>query len=277
MLADHPFLPKTSRLVLADYVTMDSGTGCVHTAPGFGADDYQTCKRYGHGHGGACGRPGPPHRLRRQVRRAEDRGVQPHHPGGYEGRAARCLPAEDIVHSYPHCWRCKNPIIFRATPQWFCSVETFKDEACAACDQVRWVPAWGQDRMKAMVRERADWCISRQRRWGLPIPVFYCNDCGKPIATDETIGDHLRPLCRSEGSNAWFAKDAAEILPDGFTCPHCGKASGFTKEDGHPGRLVRLRLHPLGLHEERTRGFWPADVYLEGAGPVPRLVPVRLC
>ena len=94
---------------------------------------------------------------------------------------------EDIVHSYPHCWRCKHPIIFRATPQWFCSVDSFKEEAVAACDDVRWVPGWGIDRMKSMIRERNDWCISRQRRWGLPIPVFYCADCGKPIVTDETI------------------------------------------------------------------------------------------
>mgnify|MGYP000193536862 CR=1 FL=1 len=175
--------------------------------------------------------------------------------------------AEDIVHSYPHCWRCKNPIIFRATPQWFCSVETFKDEACAACDQVRWVPAWGLDRMKAMVRERADWCISRQRRWGLPIPVFYCNDCGKPIATDETIGI-ISDLFAAEGSNAWFAKDAAEILPAGFTCPHCGKASGFTKEEDTLDGWFDSGSSPPGLHEEGPGVLARRRVH-GGAGPVP--------
>ena len=111
------------------------------------------------------------------------------------------LASEDIVHSYPHCWRCKSPIIFRATPQWFCSVESFKDEACAAADEVRWVPKWGIDRMKSMIRERSDWCISRQRRWGLPIPVVYCKDCGKPVVTDETI-ETISKLFGAEGSNA---------------------------------------------------------------------------
>ena len=123
-----------------------------------------------------------------------------------------------LVDRYPHCWRCKSPIIFRATPQWFCSVESFKDEACAAADDVRWVPGWGIDRMKSMIRERTDWCISRQRKWGLPIPVVYCKDCGKPICTDETIAA-ISALFEKEGSNAWFSKEASEILPDGFTCP----------------------------------------------------------
>ena len=261
MLADHPFLPKTSRLVLADYVTMDSGTGCVHTAPGFGADDYQTCKRYGMD----------------MVVPVDDQGRHTDYAGKYAGmvveesnpvilkdmkESGALLASEEIVHSYPHCWRCKHPIIFRATPQWFCSVDAFKDEACAACDDVRWVPGWGIDRMKSMIRERADWCISRQRRWGLPIPVVYCKDCGKPVVTDETIAA-ISEMFGKEGSNAWFDKDPADFLPAGMTCPHCGGKSGFEKEtDTLDGWFDSGSTHYASM--KRDQNFWPADMYLEG-------------
>ena len=261
MLADHPFLPKTSRLVLADYVTMDSGTGCVHTAPGFGADDYQTCKRYGMD----------------MVVPVDDQGRHTDYAGKYAGmvveesnpvilkdmkESGALLASEEIVHSYPHCWRCKKPIIFRATPQWFCSVDAFKDEACAACEDVRWVPTWGKDRMRSMILERTDWCISRQRRWGLPIPVFYCKECGKPICTPETI-DAVSRLFEEKGSNAWFEMTAEEILPEGFTCPHCGKSAGFEQEsDTLDGWFDSGSTHFASM--ERTQGFWPATMYLEG-------------
>ncbi len=261
MLADHPFLPKTSRLVNAEYVTMDSGTGCVHTAPGFGADDYQTCKRYG----------------MEMVVPVDDRGRHTDYAGKYAGlttdesnpviledmkESGALFASEDITHSYPHCWRCKHPIIFRATPQWFCSVDAFKEEACAAADDVRWVPEWGIDRMKSMIRERADWCISRQRKWGLPIPVFYCKDCGKPIVTDETIGA-ISSLFGEKGSNAWFELAAEEILPAGFACPHCGKSSGFEKEeDTLDGWFDSGSTHFASM--KRDQGWWPATMYLEG-------------
>ena len=176
--------------------------------------------------------------------------------------AGSLFASEEIVHSYPHCWRCKKPIIFRATPQWFCSVDSFKDEACAACDDVRWVPGWGIDRMKSMIRERADWCISRQRRWGLPIPVFYCADCGKPVCTDETI-EAVSALFAEKGSNAWFEMDAADILPKGFACPHCGKSAGFTKEeDTLDGWFDSGSTHFAAM--KKDQGFWPATMYLEG-------------
>ena len=261
MLAQHPFLDKTSQLCTAEYVTMDSGTGCVHTAPGFGADDYQTCKRYN----------------MEMVVPVDDRGRHTDYAGKYAGmstdesnpviladmkESGMLFASEDIVHSYPHCWRCKHPIIFRATPQWFCSVDSFKDAAMAACDDVRWIPGWGIDRMKSMIQERADWCISRQRRWGLPIPVFYCADCGKPICTDETIAA-VSKLFGEKGSNAWYETEAAEILPQGFQCPHCGKAAGFTKEeDTLDGWFDSGSTHFASM--QKDQGFWPATVYMEG-------------
>ena len=261
MLASHPFLPKTSRLVLADYVTMDSGTGCVHTAPGFGADDYETCKRYG----------------MEMVVPVDDQGRHTDYAGKYAGMLTdesnsiiledmkdngSLFASEDIIHSYPHCWRCKQPIIFRATPQWFCSVDSFKDEAIAACNDVRWVPAWGKDRMRSMILERTDWCISRQRRWGLPIPVFYCKDCGKPICTPESI-EAVATLFEKEGSNAWFDMAAEDILPKGFTCPHCGASAGFEKEtDTLDGWFDSGSTHFAAM--ERDQGFWPSTMYMEG-------------
>ena len=261
MTAQHPFLDRDSLLVMADYVTMDSGTGCVHTAPGFGADDYQTCRRYDMD----------------MIVPVDDQGRHTDYAGKYAGlkteesnpiilndmkESGALFASEDIVHSYPHCWRCKHPIIFRATPQWFCSVDGFKDEAIAACENVRWLPAWGKDRMGAMIRERADWCISRQRRWGLPIPVFYCKDCGKPVCTPESI-EAVAELFEKEGSNAWFDRDAADILPKGFTCPHCGKSAGFDKEtDTLDGWFDSGSTHFAAM--ERDQGFWPATMYIEG-------------
>ena len=260
MLASHPFLPKTSRLVLADYVTMDSGTGCVHTAPGFGADDYLTCKRYGMD----------------MVVPVDDQGKHTDYAGKYAGLGTEesnpiilndmkdsgvLFASEDIVHSYPHCWRCKHPIIFRATPQWFCSVDSFKEEAVKACENVRWLPAWGQERMASMIRERADWCISRQRRWGLPIPVFYCTDCGKPVCTDESI-ESVAAIFEEHGSNAWFEREPEELLPQGFKCPHCG-GTHFTKEtDTLDGWFDSGSTHFAAM--KRDQGFWPANMYMEG-------------
>ena len=260
MLASHPFLPKSSRLLLADYVTMDSGTGCVHTAPGFGADDYQTCMRYGI----------------EMVVPVNDQGRHTEYAGKYAGmktdesnpvilqdmkESGMLFASEDIIHSYPHCWRCKSPIIFRATPQWFCSVDSFKEEAIAACENVRWLPEWGKERMGAMIRERADWCISRQRRWGLPIPVFYCEDCKKPVCTEESI-ESVASIFEKKGSNAWFDLDASDLLPDGFVCPHCG-GNHYTKEtDTLDGWFDSGSTHYAAM--KRDQGFWPSDMYIEG-------------
>ena len=259
MKAQHPFIDRESLVVNADYVTMDSGTGCVHTAPGFGADDYVTCCRYNI----------------ETIVPVDDRGYQTKDAGKFAGmyyaesntailedmkESGALFASEDIEHEYPHCWRCKSPIIFRATPQWFCSVDAFKEEAVKACEDVRWLPVWGGERMVQMIRERADWCISRQRKWGLPIPVFYCEDCGEVICNPETI-DRVSAIFGEKGSNAWFDMEASELLPKGFVCPKCGKTH-FTKETNTlDGWFDSGSSHFSVLRDEE----WPADVYLEGA------------
>ncbi len=262
MTAQHPFLDRKSVVVNADYVTMDSGTGCVHTAPGFGADDYQTCRRYNID----------------IIVPVDDRGYQTEDAGKFAGmyyaasneailedmkESGALLASEEIEHEYPHCWRCKSPIIFRATPQWFCSVESFKDLAAEACKDVTWLPAWGEERMVQMIRERADWCISRQRHWGLPIPVFYCDECKKPVCNDETVAA-VSKLFGEKGSNAWFELEANEILPEGFVCPHCGKAYGFTKETNTLDGWFDSGSSHYAVLKARPELSWPSDIYLEG-------------
>ncbi|MDD6265448.1 MAG: isoleucine--tRNA ligase [Clostridia bacterium] len=260
MKTRHPFLDRESVLVCAEYVTMDSGTGCVHTAPGFGADDYVTCKRYNID----------------IIVPVDDKGYQTKEAGKYEGlyyeksneviladmkESGALFAAEEIVHQYPHCWRCKNPIIFRATPQWFCCVDAFKDAAAKAAQEVNWMPSWGKDRMVSMIRERADWCISRQRRWGLPIPVFYCKSCGKVICDDSTI-DTVAKLFTEKGSNAWFDLDAKDLMPTGYRC-ECG-CHEFEKEiDTLDGWFDSGSTHFSVI--EPLEGQWPADLYFEGA------------
>ncbi len=259
MTAQHPFLDRESLVVNADYVTMDSGTGCVHTAPGFGADDYVTCRRYGMD----------------IIVPVDDRGYQTKDAGKFAGmyyaesneailadmkETGALFASEEIEHEYPHCWRCKSPIIFRATPQWFCSVDAFKEDAVKACEDVRWLPVWGGERMVQMIRERADWCISRQRKWGLPIPVFYCEDCGEVICDEATI-DSVSAIFGEKGSNAWFDLDATELLPKGYVCPKCGKTHFVKEANTLDGWFDSGSSHFAVLEDHE----WPASVYLEGA------------
>ena len=261
MTAEHPFLDRESLLLNADYVTMDSGTGCVHTAPGFGAEDYQTCRRYN----------------MEIVVPVDDHGYQTADAGKYAGmyyaesneaifadmkESGALFAFEEISHEYPHCWRCKSPIIFRATPQWFCSVEAFKEDAVKACDAVTWLPEWGGERIKSMVRERADWCISRQRHWGLPIPVFYCENCGKPVCNEESI-NAVSALFAAKGSNAWYETPVEEILPKGFACPHCGGGKFTIETNTLDGWFDSGSSHFVVLDGEEMP--FPADMYLEGA------------
>ncbi len=265
--AKHPLYDQTSLVILGEHVTLDAGTGCVHTAPAYGADDFNVCRNYPQIPSG-----------RDLVVNVDDRGLFTAAAGKYEGlsvlkahepifndlvECGAILASENITHSYPHCWRCKKPIIFRATDQWFCSVDAFKEEAVAAADSVEWIPEWGHDRIVSMIRERSDWCISRQRHWGLPIPVYYCSDCGKPVCTEETI-NKVSDIFREKGSNAWFELDASELLPDGFKCPYCGSTGEFTKEtDTLDGWFDSGSTHIASM-ELDSPGVWPADMYMEG-------------
>ncbi len=267
MRAQHPLFDRESVVILGDHVTLDAGTGCVHTAPGHGQEDYEVCRRYDQSGKTDIGIVVP----------VDDRGRMNELAGPYEGLttdeannkifadllACRALLAsETIEHQYAHCWRCHSPILYRATDQWFCSVDAFKEDAVRAAKKVQWNPEWGKERMEAMIRERADWCISRQRRWGLPIPVFYCGDCGKPVCTPETI-DSVSKIFAEKGSNAWFDLDASALLPEGFVCPHCGGKITEKETDTLDGWFDSGSTHIASM-ELDSPGCWPCDMYLEG-------------
>jgi isoleucyl-tRNA synthetase len=265
MVARHPFLDRDSLVINGTHVTASSGTGCVHTAPGHGAEDYTAALKYN------LPMPVP----------VDDRGIMTDEAGEicaglrynkasdaiieHLEKEGLLLASETISHTYPHCWRCDNPILFRATPQWFASVDAIKDAACAEIEAVEWLPDWGKERMLSMVRERNDWCISRQRHWGLPIPVFYCRGCGKPVCTPGTI-DKVSELFAAHGSNIWYQKNAAELLPQGFSCPHCSESAGFDKEtDTLDGWFDSGSSHHAVLRAAAPNGLsWPSDVYIEG-------------
>jgi len=262
MTASHPFLDRDSLVICGMHVTAESGTGCVHTAPGHGSEDYAAGLQYN------LDMPVP----------VDDSGFMTEQAGEvcaglrydkannaiieHLSQAGLLLASQEIAHSYPHCWRCSSPIVFRATPQWFASVDNIKGQACAQVEQAEWLPGWGKERMLGMVRERADWCISRQRNWGLPIPVFYCKDCNKPVCTGETI-ESVAKRFADEGSNAWFIHDAKKLLPPGFVCPHC-QGNDFDKEtDTLDGWFDSGSSHDAVLRS-RSELRHPADVYLEG-------------
>ena len=264
MKTAHPFIDRTSLVIVGDHVTLESGTGCVHTAPGHGVDDYNVCRKY----------PEIP-----MVVPVDDKGVLTEEAGMFAGLSTEdankpiaqyldehgsLFALKKIKHQYPHCWRCHKPVIFRATSQWFCSVDDFKDAAVAAAEDVKWFPEWGKDRLQSMVQERADWCISRQRKWGVPIPVIYCKDCGKEIISAEVM-DKVSDIFGEEGSDAWFAHEAEYFTPEGFTCPHCGKNSGFEKETDIMDVWFDSGSSHFAVCKNRPYLKWPADVYLEGA------------
>ena len=265
MTAKHPLFDRESVILNGEHVTLDAGSGCVHTAPGFGAEDFQICQQYDKAGLTHIGVPVPVNakgvmtdeRYNGQFyAKGNDMVVEDLEKEGF------LVAKENITHSYPHCWRCKNPIIYRATEQWFCSVDAIKDTAVKACDQIQWHPAWGKERMISMISERSDWCISRQRVWGVPIPIFYCDDCGADIVTPETIA-HVAQLFREHGSNVWFDKEAKDLLPEGFVCPKCGKAH-FSKESDIMDVWFDSGSTWAAVAAERPYLKYPADMYLEG-------------
>jgi len=258
----HPFLDRESPIVLGGHVTLEQGTGCVHTAPGHGQEDFEVGEKYGLpiicpvDHSG---------------RFTEEGGIfagqfvfDANVPVIKELAAkGKLLGKGSLKHQYAHCWRCKSPIIYRATEQWFASVEDFRKEALEAIKNVQWIPSWGEERIHNMVADRHDWCISRQRVWGVPIPIFYCEKCNSEIINETTIAA-VQELFEREGSDAWWAKDAAEILPAGFSCPKCNHEK-FRKETDIMDVWFDSGSSHAAVLEVRKELHWPAEMYLEGS------------
>ena len=263
MKAQHPFLDRTSLVIVGDHVTLESGTGCVHTAPGFGVEDFDICKKYPEIEivvpVDADGRLTAEAGQFAGLTTSEANKVI----GAHLEETGAMLATQRIVHQYPHCWRCKNPILFRATEQWFCSVDAIKEKAVEEINKVQWIPGWGRDRITAMVEDRKDWCISRQRRWGVPIPIFYCKDCGEPLI-DKDVMMHISAIFAQEGSDAWYAKPESELLPAGTACKKCGCTS-FEKERDIMDVWFDSGVTHAAVADQRPELHWPADLYLEGA------------
>lgn len=264
VLCKHPFLDRTSRVVMGSddtvKVELDTGTGAVHTAPGYGKEDY------------LCG-------LKNGldiVVTVDAKGHQTEEAGPFAGMFYAksdkeilnwleehnlLLHKQELMHSYPHCWRCKKPVIYRATNQWFASVDGFRKETLEAIKGVKWIPSWGEERITKMVEDRNDWCISRQRTWGVPIPIFYCADCEKEYVTDESLAK-VQKIFKEKGSNAWFDLTEEELMPEGAKCEKCG-CTHFKKETD----IMDVWFDSGSTHESvlAERGLPEANLYLEGS------------
>jgi isoleucyl-tRNA synthetase len=264
LAARHPFVARDSVFILGEHVTLEQGTGCVHTAPGHGQEDYEMGIKYKletYNPVGDDGRfvAGTPLFAGLSVWEANPQIVEKLRADGW------LLKEEQITHSYPHCWRCKNPVIFRGTAQWFISMEAndLRRRALEEIRRVSWIPPWGEERIYNMVESRPDWCISRQRAWGVPITVFYCQSCQATLARQE-LADYVASLVEREGADVWFERDAADLLPPGYHCPECG-GDGFTKETDILDVWFDSGVSHAAVLERHADLTWPADLYLEGS------------
>jgi isoleucyl-tRNA synthetase len=260
----HPWIDRDSKVILGEFVTQDQGTGAVHIAPGHGQEDYEVGMRYGL----AVTAPVDPEGKftaeagdlqGESVFRADARIIQK------LSEAGALLKEDKFSHSYPHCWRCKKPVIFRATEQWFVSMEKegLRQKALDAIDQVRWIPPWGKDRIRGMLESRPDWCISRQRSWGVPIPALYCKGCNEAVLT-QALCEHVATIFEKEGSDAWYIRPLEELLPEDFRCPQCG-GKEFTREEDILDVWFDSGVSWAAVVERDPRLGGRADLYLEGS------------
>lgn len=262
----HPLVDRKSPIILGEHVTLDAGTGSVHTAPGHGLEDYEVGCKYNidvfsplDGSGIWTETVGIPELVEVPYYKGNSMVIE------MLQNCGALLQQQDIQHSYPHCWRCKKPVIYRATPQWFVKVDKFRDKALEAIHGVKWIPASGENRIGNMVESRTDWCISRQRAWGVPIPIFYCEDCGEVICDDRTI-ENVARIFEEESSDAWVKYSAEELLPEGYVCPKCGKKH-FKKEKDIMDVWFDSGVSWRAVVEKRSEelGHTPVDMYLEGS------------
>ena len=263
LVCHHPFLDRDSLVINGSHVTLDAGTGCVHTAPGHGVEDYVVGQRY----------------HLPILSPLDDDGILTKEAGPFEGmntndankaicqhmdESGALLKLSFFKHQYPHCWRCGTPTLFRATDQWFASIDGFREKALDQIENhIKFTPEWGKERLYNMIRDRGDWCISRQRVWGVPIPVFYCEDCGETILDDDTIKS-VQEHVREEGTNCWFSKSAEELMPQGYKCPKCG-GTHFKKETDIMDVWFDSGSSHEGVLRAKSEDLWPADLYLEGS------------
>jgi len=260
----HPFIDRLSPVLNGKHVTLEAGTGIVHTAPGHGQEDYEIGLVYGLD-------------IYTPV---DDRGLFTKDAGEFAGKhvfkanepiieklreVGALLASEKVAHSYPHCWRCKNPVLFRATEQWFISMEQngLREKALEYVNRVKWVPAWGRERIYGMIENRPDWCISRQRAWGVPITIFFCKDCGERLM-DASVVEHVAAQVEAEGADIWFTKTAGELLPPATKCPACGGYE-FDKEQDILDVWFDSGVSQAAVLKRRPELGWPADLYLEGS------------